>query len=393
MGLAIDLPAPMTKAAAESWPLRIEINRSVSNAPPPANVVDGEDVRITFANRIAANISRRRDAQGKLAVTRAAYAIGEDATPGDGASSLRATLGTIDLDAWREALRNTNTAKPPPVGEPAPSTVERLIPERIDVKATSLRVAGRSFDNVVLDAQRSSSGWNGNISADQIAGRLSYVDVSGTTSTRTGIAAAGTGRLVARLTRLSIPQSEAGAVHVDRVLDASKQKDFPAIDLVADRFELRGRQLGRLEVVARNVAKGNGDDARREWQLEKLGLATPEATFRAKGVWGHAGANEDTRLDFSIDTSDAGALLERFGLRNTFKGGTAKLSGRRGVERWADVDRLRVDGGRPQARGRQGTVPQGRPRHREAAQRAQPAGTAAPSAAGLQRRVREGFRV
>ena len=57
----------------------------------------------------------------------------------------------------------------------------------------------------------------------------------------------------------------------------------------------------------------------------------PEARFAATGVWGHANEvgdkRENTRLDFDIEASDVGALMDRFGLTRTIKSGTAKLSG------------------------------------------------------------------
>ena len=53
----------------------------------------------------------------------------------------------------------------------------------------------------------------------------------------------------------------------------------------------------------------------------------PEASFTAKGVWGHEGASENTRLDFNLAASNVGALLDRFGIVKTVKNGTAKLSG------------------------------------------------------------------
>ncbi len=186
-----------------------------------------------------------------------------------------------------------------------------------------LRASGRDFTNVAIDAERLPSGWRSDVVADQVAGRLSYTDVSGSATSRSGVAPTASARLVARLSRLTIPQVEAGAPHVESALDASRQKDFPAIDVVVDRFELRGRSLGRLEVVAENVGEGDG----RAWKLETLGLTMPEARFTASGEWGHAGPNENTRLAFDIQASDVGALMDRFGLVRTIKNGTAALSG------------------------------------------------------------------
>ena len=57
----------------------------------------------------------------------------------------------------------------------------------------------------------------------------------------------------------------------------------------------------------------------------------PEAHFAATrrvGPCERGGdPRENTRLDFDIEASDVGALMDRFGLTRTIKNGTAKLSG------------------------------------------------------------------
>lgn len=326
-GLAIDLPAPLSKSAAESWPLRIEMTRSASGNPASlaanANAIDSEDIRVALAGKLNASVSRRRNPQGQFVVTHAAYAVGNEAVAADGPPSVRVDLPSLDLDAWRDAIKQIGMPKSAPPEQIASAKADNLIPERVNLKTSKLRVAGRDFDNVAFDAQRVATGWQGNVVADQVAGKLSYIDVSDKAPTKSGFTTAASSRLVARLVRLTIPKSDSGSAQVQRALDATKQKDFPAIDLVADRFELRGRSLGRLEVVAENVGRGDT----REWQLEKLGLTMPEASFTAKGVWGHAGNSENTKLDFSLESSDVGALLDRFGVVKTVKNGTAKLSG------------------------------------------------------------------
>jgi uncharacterized protein YhdP len=320
VGLAIALPAPLAKPADASWPLRVELARTISAG---STTPDIEDTHITLADKADVNIARRRNAEGQLTVTRAGYRVGVGKSTVDGPSDVTIELPSIDVDAWRDALKQS---APPRGASPQPAanaSYDNLLPGRATLKTASLRASGRDFTNVAITAERTTAGWQADVNADQVAGKLSYTDVSGKTETRAGVAPISSGKLVARLTHLSIPQSETTATHVDSALDASKQKDFPAIDAIVDRFDLRGRSLGRLEVVAENVDAGTG----REWRLEKLGLTTPEARFAATGVWGREGTDEHTHLDFNLDASDVGALLDRFGSTRTINNGTAKLSG------------------------------------------------------------------
>ena len=326
VGLATSLPAPLAKTAAESWPLRIAITRT-ADAPG----VDGrEDIRLSLGKLIDADITRKLDAQGRFAVTGADYGIGEGerAKPGsaEGGPSVRVALPSLDLDAWRDAIRELAGAPRSASADTAPAGaagLDNLLPVHATLATPLLHAAGRDFTNVAIDAKRLPSGWQGDVVADQVAGRLSYTDVSGAVATRAGVAPVASGRLVARLSRLVIPQSDGTVARTDDAFDANRQRDFPEIDLVADRFELRGRSLGRLEVLARNVQDG----ATREWQLAKLGLSMPEARFTASGAWGRSAERENTHLDFGIEASDLGALMDRFGLVRTIKNGTARLAG------------------------------------------------------------------
>jgi uncharacterized protein YhdP len=64
----------------------------------------------------------------------------------------------------------------------------------------------------------------------------------------------------------------------------------------------------------------------REWRLNKFNVTTSEAKFSATGVW-MGDANANTRLDFKLDISDAGKLLDLFGIKETVLGGAGRLEG------------------------------------------------------------------
>jgi uncharacterized protein YhdP len=320
-GLAIDLPAPLGKTAAAMMPLRIELSHTAANASSP---IDNQEVHVSLADVVDARVLRVRDAQGDLKIKRAAYLVGAGKASREGPSEARVDLPVIDVDAWRDAIKQIAAPRTKPANATVASdALDNLLPQHASLKTASLRASGREFTQVEATVERMTSGWQGDITSDQVAGHVSYTDVSGHAETSNGVAPVSSGRVVARLSRLTIPQSHAGAPGPEEALDATKAKDFPAIDVVVDRFELRGRSMGRLEVVAENVGAGSG----RAWQLEKLGLTTPEARFTAKGAWSHEGDVENTHLDFDLQASDVGALMDRFGLTRTIKNGTAHLNG------------------------------------------------------------------
>jgi uncharacterized protein YhdP len=106
---------------------------------------------------------------------------------------------------------------------------------------------------------------------------------------------------------------------------------IPALDIVVEDLELRGKKLGRVEIEAvntetslpRNTASG-------EWRLNKLNITLPEASFKASGRWvtSKDGTQQArTEMNFRLDVSDAGDLLTRLGTKDALRGGAGKLEG------------------------------------------------------------------
>ena len=212
----------------------------------------------------------------------------------------------------------------------------------MQLKTAELLAGGRRLSGVSLDVQRLLSpgdeGWRIVGTADQAAGTLDYreprsADVG-------GLAGASSGRIKARLSRLSLPPAEAESVPVTlaSLLERSPAS-VPALDIEIDDFELRGHKLGRLAVQAVNRPPAPGDDAaaRGEWQLKQLRLGNPDALLTATGRWlavagpGAAAlpgpARRRMALDFRLDVADGGALLQRLGLGRSVKGTKGEIRG------------------------------------------------------------------
>ncbi len=134
----------------------------------------------------------------------------------------------------------------------------------------------------------------------------------------------------------------AAARDVEELLE-QQPASIPALDIVVDDFELRGKRLGRVEVEAvnRDAAGATAEAGAREWQLRKLGLTVPEATFMATGSWEApaSGPSVPKRRDverrrmamnFRLDIADSGALLSRLGMKDVIRRGKGKIEGQVG---------------------------------------------------------------
>ncbi len=227
---------------------------------------------------------------------------------------MQAEFASLNVDAWRAALAKL---LPPASGGGADAG---YVPRSIALRAQEAVAGGRRLTRLNVDLGRitrdDSETWRAQLTADQMAGLIEYREASTTQ---------GAGRVYARLSRLSLPPAEVEGF--EQLLDQAPAS-VPALDIVVDDFELRGKHLGRLEVEAVNRGIATGDVAR-EWRLNRLALRTPEANLSASGQWAAAGgaARRRMALDFELELADSGAYLDRLGYGKTLRGGKGMLKG------------------------------------------------------------------
>jgi uncharacterized protein YhdP len=209
------------------------------------------------------------------------------------------------------------------------------LPDQLAVRSQLLTFGGRQFKQVVIGGGREGGVWRANLAASELNGYLEYRQPN---AAQTG---GGEGRVYARLARLTIAPSVVSDVEA---LLAAQPASIPAVDIVVDDFELRGKHLGRLEVQAvnRNAQTGPRDAGVREWRLNQFNLTAPEASFVASGHWaaldaqapgaaralaGKPGVTRRTVMNFKLDVNDGGALLARLGMKDVVRRGRGKFEG------------------------------------------------------------------
>ena len=321
-GMAFDLPAPLTKSAEAAWPLRYETTPQAAGR---------DHLRVTVADRLA--LLYELDTSATPArVLRGAIALGPQAAsdltlPAAGVQG-RLQAPALDVDAW-------DTAAGRLAGAEALPDSQGYLPSAWSARVDELRVNGRTLHDVQSNGTREGALWRTDVQARELAGRIEYNEGVGERA----------GQLHARLARLSIP---AGAAD-----DPASPPDelppprIPALDIVVDEFELRGKKLGRLEVEAVNrdlAPPRKGVAGVQEWQLSRLSLGTPEASFSASGLWSRTRAPapppppdprasrapddpRHTQLDFKLDIHDGGALLGRLGMPGVLAHGKGRIEG------------------------------------------------------------------
>lgn len=285
-GLAVNLPAPFTKTAAELLPLRVE--RRYTGPQQERIAVNAEG--------LVSAVLLRRGEQQEARIERGTVRFGEGvaAEPDRTGITVSGAIKNLDFSEWLTLA-----------GESGGGAMNLAA---VDLRIAEMRVFERRFGDIVIRATSPGGALQANIRGRDIEGTL-------------GWRAQGKGRLTARLRRLNLPAAEppaAPAVPVAQGADAHSP-ELPALDVVVDELLLADRSLGRLELQA--------TPQQRDWRIERLMLITAESQLNVDGIWQNWLAQPRVQVNVRLMVNDVGRLLARLGYPEGVRRGTAKVEG------------------------------------------------------------------
>ena len=284
-GIESSLPSPLDKPAAATLPLNLELQER-AGAERDLNLSLGERMNLRLL------LDGERIRRGVVAFGGAA------APPAREGIQVLGKLASLDVDAWRSALRDAPAR--------AQSREDGGAVDGIDLAIESLEVGGRRYGDVRIAGQRISSGWRASLESRQGKGELTWAAAQG-------------GRMTARFSRLAIPaQVSSVAAASPAAATQAWRETLPGLDLIAEDFSFEGKALGRLDLLA-------DPDAQR-WHLERLALTNPDGRLDVSGDW-IMSDRPRTNLQVRVQAANVGKLLARLGYSEDIKGGTGSLSG------------------------------------------------------------------
>jgi uncharacterized protein (TIGR02099 family) len=317
-GLALNLPAPLNKRSDEVVALKYDNTLQTLSQ----NKASRDQVQLSWGKALSA--SYVRDLSGaEPRVISGKWFVGDVTnTPANNDSGVVAfvNLPSVSIDDWVQLLS-------PPKSSPAytasanatlSAASQSYLPNRMTLKANDLTVQSRNLHSVSVNGSREGYVWRAQMDAKEFSGYLEYRQANNQSA----------GRIYARLSRLSLPPSADQTV--ESLLEDSPVA-IPALDIVVEDLELRGKKMGRVEIEAVNTdPSAPRNNTGREWRLSKLNITVPEASFKANGKWvtSRDGTQQAiTDMNFRLDVSDAGELLNRLGTKDALRGGGGKLEG------------------------------------------------------------------
>jgi uncharacterized protein (TIGR02099 family) len=301
-GAAIDLPAPFAKSAPGALPLTLE-RRGLA--------ADRDTLALTLGGN--ARVLMRRHTGGDSATMDSVLVLAGNVReePADATRTglwVRANLPRVDVDGWLALDLGAPAAK-----DATAKAVAAPVLAGVDIKAERMIAMRRRFRDIAVGARRDGNDWRFTLDGRDVQGTASwYVAAPGLPN----------GRAVLRLARLALPR-ESGATpgEPERAQGDARgaPNRWPEIDVEAQRFESRERDLGTLKVRA----KPDGSD----WLIEELTLANDGGRIDASGAWRVSGEHERTELAAHFDVRDADLFLARFGYGGEIRGAPTRIDG------------------------------------------------------------------
>jgi uncharacterized protein (TIGR02099 family) len=296
-GMASSLPEPLGKIPATPMPLTIE--RAQQSA-------EQDIIAVSLADTLHARLLRN-ERDGALQVERGEIGVNViPEIPSRDGIAVRGKLQRLDLDEWRNLLESS-TAGTTTAGTGDASKNFDLAINRVDLDIDVLDVFDRRINDLKLHADAANDNWRMEIQSREITGTAEWLSQ-------------GDGKIIAKLQKLIVPGAVPGTAEL-RTQGGFKQqvRDYPALDIVAEQFELGKKKLGRLELQASE----QGDN----WSIKKLRISNPDSVLTGDGEWRNWKRRPNTRMNLAWEISDIGKTLERFGYPGIIRNGKANLNG------------------------------------------------------------------
>ncbi|CAH1904160.1 putative exported protein [Candidatus Nitrotoga sp. HW29] len=291
VGLTSDLPAPFAKRASEIIPLRFEMN----SMTPQQDLLSVQYGKLLSAKFL------RWDEGGERVIKRGTVNFGNAGKwlEKDGVW-LVGTIPQLSMEGWGVLAGASDGLTPVSIAG-ADLLIQKI--SGYGYMADDLRVIARNVNGTIA-AQLAAKSVNGEVSWQP----------------------QGNGKFAARLKSLSLEldRDDSGkkkntitqVIAIKKNLASMKR---PALDVAVNSLTLNGKNLGKFELLAKQHE--------RDWLLERLNITNPDGELTADGKWQVTPNGEQTQVNLTLEISDAGKVLGRFGYPNSVKDGSGKLEG------------------------------------------------------------------
>jgi uncharacterized protein (TIGR02099 family) len=288
VGLALNLPAPLGKTAAQNMPL------SVRYQPDPEGI---GSLTARYGSLAGMAVRFPQNSEARINVR-----LGSEPPPEPTEAGLwiSGNQRFVDLDVWR----GLDWGAAMEAGL-APGEKEDALLRQASITFGELLIFNRRLHATHVRLQPSGKGWNLAIAGKEATGEMVTVPEPN------GV------RLHAKFKRLDFPDPE-NETPVEASDWAAGKSRLTNLNLNIQSLAWKQRELGELRLRLSPVKTG--------FQVDQFLLTPPEGRLEGSGLVSNH-PRRPTRLHINLSTQNLGKLLARFGHEDAIKGGEAELSG------------------------------------------------------------------
>lgn len=299
VGTAVKLPAPLAKAADESWPLTLDLS---GDEAVPLTIV-GE-----IPGRFGLGLRFMRSATGQGSELRGvSLRLGSGAAlarPGEDGWRLSGAMDALDPGDWRAVIAAIASEDGGRGGHAARE--QRLPFIGADLVVQRLRLAGYELPPATLAARREYGGYSASVQGGATRGQLKLSAAGDALSAR-----------FEALQLVAAPKgATAGVAPAGEPLDPTQA---PTLDLAVDALTIGGQPFGALALATERSASGQ--------RLRQFTVEGGIATLKAEGEWRRSKGMTEAQARFTVASDDLAGTLQGLGYAATVSGRNALVVG------------------------------------------------------------------
>lgn len=291
-GVAVDLPAPLGKAAETPTPLVLGLGGSETA---------GLRVGVSYGARLGADVVFETAADGTLQARRALLRLGSGEVPSASEDGLRiiGQVADLDLGTWLAAFTRGALESP---------TAQGLSLQGVQLQVAQLRLQGHAIEDLRLAYRPEADGWSASLQGERADGELRWRRQPEP-------------QLQARFKRLQLSAREQStpAAATRAPADPIDPGLQPTLDIDCESLRLGDAQLGRLRLVTTRVDAGQ--------QIQLFDVRGGELALSASGEWLRRGGASSARLGFEVQSREVSRLLRGLGYAENLSAEQSRFDG------------------------------------------------------------------
>ena len=288
-GLKIDAPPPFGKRANSVTPLSVT-----------ASLSPGHELPVSFKyNDIAsANLLLLTPKDKPFSLKAGLMHFGSSKPPAllNNQFQLTGTIDTLALDSWLswQPLMKSKGQKPLPI--------------KIDLNSQKLSYRELSLSGFSLKADKNENRLVGRISSDELSGKFEIPSFDPL------------GKLIIDLDKASLKvEAERSSSENLKSRSGTNPKDVPAMDLKIKSFSINDHDFGNVLVQTSKLQQSI--------KLDRFLINGELLNFEGNGLWSEDRGQQQTLINFKMDSSEFGTVLSNLGFTPQIDKGEAVFKG------------------------------------------------------------------